>query len=95
MPALIEDGTVWRKKITLRSNLRILFHIADDGLTTVVYMDMLDGGQLAAPGVVAARVQELPPGLGVVEHPPPARITAIMQEDDVQALRIAVGKRAV
>ena len=44
--ALIEAGTVWRKKITLRSNLCIVFHIADDGLTTVVHMDMLDADKL-------------------------------------------------
>jgi hypothetical protein len=30
--ALIEAGTVGRKKITLGSNLRILFDIANDGL---------------------------------------------------------------
>jgi hypothetical protein len=34
------------KKITLRSNLCILFHIADDGLPTLVHMNMLDADNL-------------------------------------------------
>ena len=46
--ALIEAGTVWRKKIAVLSNLRILFHIADDSLPTIVHMDMLDADKLLA-----------------------------------------------
>ena len=47
--ALIEAGTVWRKKITLLSDLRVLFHIANDGLPAVVYMDVIDAGKLLPP----------------------------------------------
>jgi hypothetical protein len=46
--ALIEAGTVWRKKITLRSNLCILFHIANDGLPAIVDVDVLDADVLLA-----------------------------------------------
>ena len=75
--ALIEAGTVWRKKIAVLSNLRILFHIANDGLPTVVHMNVLDPDKLLA-GVVAAPVQELPAvRLGVVEHPPPPGLPPI------------------
>ena len=37
-----------RKKITLRSNLQILFHTANDGLPAVVYMDVLDADKCPA-----------------------------------------------
>jgi hypothetical protein len=44
--ALIKAGAVWHNQIMTRSNLRILFHIADDGLPAVVHMDMLDPDKL-------------------------------------------------
>jgi hypothetical protein len=46
--ALIEAGTVRRKKITLRSNLCIVFHIADDGLPTIVHIDVHDADKCPA-----------------------------------------------
>ena len=46
--ALIEAGPVWRKKITLRSNLRILFHIANDGLPAIVHIDVHDADKCPA-----------------------------------------------
>ena len=45
--ALIEAGIVWHNQITTRSNLRILFHIANDRLPTVVHMDVLGRRKLA------------------------------------------------
>jgi hypothetical protein len=56
--ALIEAGTVWRKKITLRSNLCILFHIADDSLPAVVHMDMLDPDKLLPPELSPPRFND-------------------------------------
>jgi hypothetical protein len=55
--ALIEAGTVCRKKITVRSNLRILFHIANDGLPTVVYMDVRDADKLLPPELSPPRFE--------------------------------------
>ena len=53
--ALIKAGAVWHNQIMTRSNLRILFHIADDGLPAVVHMDMLNANSLLPAGTQASQ----------------------------------------
>ena len=48
------------KKIRLRSNLRILFHIADDGLPTVVRMNSLRTALYRGSGLAASSGKQKP-----------------------------------
>jgi hypothetical protein len=56
--ALIKAAAVWHNQIMTRSNLRILFHIANDGLPAVVYMDVLDAGKLLPPELSPTRFND-------------------------------------
>jgi hypothetical protein len=56
--ALIKAGAVWHNQIMTRSNLCILFHIADDSLPAVVHMDRLDPDKLLPPELSPPRFND-------------------------------------